>query len=314
MESLILSFKSIMPIFLMMFLGYFLKRLKLADKANFDVINRLVFKVFLPILLFFNIYKTDTSSVFDAKLIVFTIVCVLAVFAVGYFAVIMANKDNAKRGVMLQAFFRSNYAILGIPLVGYVCGEEAGALASMMVAVVVPVFNVLAVVSLEVFRQKESKINTVSILKGIATNPLIIGCAAGLVLLLLNIKLPDFAEKTIKDISALATPLALIVLGANFEFSSIKGYAKELVFIVLSRLVIVPVITIPLGILAGFSGEALACIMIVFASPVAVSSYAMAKQMDADETLAGQAVVLTSAFCLLTLFLWIWLISALGYF
>lgn len=314
MQSLILSFKSIMPIFMMMFLGYWLKKLKLADKSNFDVINSLVFKVFLPVLLFYNIYKTDSSNVFDTKLIAFTIVCVLAVFALGYFAVISVNKDNAKKGVMLQAFFRSNYAILGVPLVGYVCGDGAGALASMMVAVVIPVFNVLAVISLEIFRHKESKINILPILKGIVTNPLIIGCAFGLVFLLLNIKFPDFIEKPVKDISALATPLALIVLGANFEFSSIRGYVKELVFIVLSRLIIVPLTAIPLGILSGFRGEALACIMIVFASPVAVSSYAMAKQMDGDETLAGQAVVLTSAFCLITLFLWIWIIGSLGYF
>lgn len=314
MESLILSFEAVAPIFIMMLLGYSLKKLKLADMANFDVINKLVFKVFLPVLLFFNIYKTDTADVFDAKLVAFAIIYVLVIFVIGYFAVLMLSPDNAKRGVMLQGFFRSNYAILGVPLAGYVCGEGSGALASLMVAVIVPVFNVLAVIALERFNTEDSRLNVSKLFKGVITNPLIIGCIVGLVFFVCDIKLPSFMEKTVKDISAMATPLAIIVLGASFEFSGIKGYKKEITAIVLTRLVIAPLVAVPLGILAGFRGEALVCLMIISASPVAVSSFAMTKQMNGDENLAAQAIVITSALCLVTLFLWIWAISALGYF
>lgn len=121
-------------------------------------------------------------------------------------------------------------------------------------------------------------------------------------------------EKAVKDISAMATPLAIIVLGASFEFSGIKGYKKEIIAIVLTRLVIAPLAAVPLGILAGFRGEAPVCLMIVSASPVAVSSFAMTKQMNGDENLAAQAIVITSMLCLVTLFLWIFTISSLGYF
>ena len=314
MESLKLSFEAIAPIFLMMLLGYCLKKLRFADKQNFDVINNIVFKIFLPVLLFYNIYKTETANIIDTKLIVFLIGAILTVFILGYFAAIRITPQNSKRGVILQGIFRSNYAILGVPLVGYICGPGSGAVSSLMVAVVVPVFNVLAVVALERFRGKDTKLNVLKLFKGVITNPLIIGSLAGLVFFLLNIKLPSVIEKSVKDISALSTPLALIVLGSNFEFSQIRGYAKEITILVLSRLVIVPLITVPVAIALGFSGEALACILITFASPIAVSSYAMAKQMNGDETLAGQAVVITSALCLLTLFIWIFAISSLGYF
>ena len=312
MGSLQLSFESIAPIFLMMLLGYVLKSIKLADKKSFDTMNRLVFKVFLPILLFYNIYKTEAAQVFDGKLIAFAVAGVLCVFLLGSFAVLALTKDNAKRGVMLQGFFRSNYSILGVPLVSYICGDGAGGLTSLMVAVVVPMFNVLAVISLERFR--EGNIDIKKLIKGIVTNPLIIGCLAGILCFGLRITLPVFVEKAVSDISKIATPLAIIILGASFTFSSMKGYVREILIVVSVRLLLVPFIMLTAAVLLGFSGEALACLMVVFGSPVAVSSFAMAQQMGGDEKLAAQLVVVSSAACLVTLFFWIFVLSSLGLF
>ncbi len=314
MESFNLSFNAIAPIFILMLLGYYLKRIKVVDKRGFGAINKLVFKVFLPVLLFYNIYKTDVGNVFDVKLVVFTIVCVIFVFVAGYFAALVFTKNNAKRGVMLQGFFRSNFAILGVPLVGYICGDNSGGLASMMVAVVIPVFNTLAVIALERFRGGSSKLNLLRLIKGIITNPLIIGCLTGLVFFLIDIKLPAILEKSVKDISSIATPLSIIALGSEFEFSAVKESVKELVITVSARLVFVPMIILLAAVLNGFSGEALACILVTFGSPVAVSSFAMAQQMDGDEQLAAQLVVMSSAFCLITLFGWIFLLSYLNLF
>ena len=150
MESIKLSFEAIMPIFILMVLGYFIKKIKLADKKSFDVMNKVIFKIFLPVLLFYNIYNTKTADVFNLQLIVFTIAGVLAVFVLGYFAVIFLTKDNKKRGVMLQGFFRANYAILGVPLVSYICGDKASGLASLMVAVYFPLAEYITVASLAV--------------------------------------------------------------------------------------------------------------------------------------------------------------------
>ena len=314
MESIKLSFEAVMPIFILMLLGYVIKKIKLADKKSLDVINKVIFKIFLPVLLFYNIYSTQTSDVFDVKLIIFTIVGIFFIFILGYFAVLFLTKDNSKRGVMLQGFFRANFAILGIPLVGYICGNETSGLASLMVAVVIPVFNILAVVALERFRNGNVKLDILKLLKGVITNPLIIGCVIGIIFFILNIKLPAIVEKSVKDISSIATPLSIIILGSVFEFSDIKGYFRENFIVVLTRLIIVPLIIIPVAVLLGFSGEALACLLVVFASPVAVSSFAMAQQMDGDQSLASQVVVLSSAFCLVTLFFWIFALSSLGLF
>lgn len=302
-----------MPIFLLMALGYLLKQMRFADKKVFDGINKLVFHIFLPVLLFYNIYKTEPAEVFDLKLIVFMFAAVLCVFVIGYLAVFLLTKENPKRGVMLQGFFRSNYAILGIPLVGYICGDGAGGVSSMMAAFVVPLFNVLAVISLERFRE-EGSVNIKEICKGIVTNPLIIGCIIGVLFVAFDITLPAILEQSVIDISRLATPLAVIVLGASFTFSDIRGYARELSIVVFVRLVLVPLLGLTAAGMLGFCGEAIACMLVVFGSPVSVSSFAMAQQMGGDEKLAAQVVVVSSAFCLVTLFFWIFVLHFLGLF
>ena len=314
MESIKLSFEAVMPIFILMLLGYVIKKIKLADKKSVDVVNGWVFKIFLPVLLFYNIYNTQTADVLNVKLIVFAIIGILFIFVLGYFAVLLLTKDNAKRGVMLQGFFRANYAILGIPLVSYICGNKTSGLASLMVAVVIPVFNILAVIALEVFRGGNSKVNVLKLLKGIVTNPLIVGCIVGFVVFVLDLKLPSVVEKSVKDIASMATPLSIVALGAVFDFSYIKGYFRENVIVVMTKLVIVPLIIIPVAVWAGFRGEALACLLVVFASPIAVSSFSMAQQMDGDENLAVQVIAISSALCIVTLFLWIFALSALGLF
>lgn len=312
MESLALSIKAVAPIFLLMLTGYVLRALGVADKKGFDTVNKLVFKAFLPVLLFYNIYKTQSFEVFDIKLVVFTVVTVLAVFVVGFGCVFAFTRDNAKRGVMLQGFFRSNFAILGLPLVDYICDGSQGGLSSLMVAVIVPLFNILAVICLERFRNGRADFG--KLLLGIVKNPLIIGCVTGLVFFALGIELPGVVNEALSDIAGVASPLAIMVLGASFTFSSVKGCVRELAITVAARLVIVPAIALSAAYFLGFSGEAMACILVAFGAPVAVSSYSMAQQMGGDEALASQVVVFSSVLCLVTLFGWIFLLGTLGVF
>ncbi len=312
MESFILSFNAIVPIFILLLLGYIINAFNVVDKKSFDSMNKLVFNVFLPTLLFYNIYKTDASKAFDLKLVAFTVIGVLLVFAIGYVAVLFITKDNTKRGVMLQGFFRSNYAILGIPIVEYICGGNSSGLASIMVAVVIPTFNILAVISLESFRG--GKVNIKQLLTGIIKNPLIIGCVIGIIFFLFNISLPIVIERAVSDVSKIASPLAIIVLGASFKFSSIKGYTREICIVVITRLILVPLIAVVAAVILGFSGEPLACLLIVFGAPIAVSSFSMTQQMGGDETLSAQVVVISSALCLVTLFVWIFFLNYMALF
>lgn len=308
---MILSFNVVVPLFLMLVLGYSLKRIRVYDEHTISGMNQLVFKVFLPLLLFINIYQTDVAGVFDLKLMLVAVLGVLGSFFMTWLIIAWIEKDNRKRGVLIQGIFRSNFVIFGIPVTTSLFGGEATGAAALLVAVIVPIFNMLSVVILEIYRG--SRINVPKILKGIITNPLIIGSVTGLLCLLLHIKIPLVLEKTISDLSKVTTPLALVILGGSFTFSSMKGNVKQIAIGVLGKLVIVPVICLSFALLIGIRGVGLAILMSIFASPTAVSSFSMAKQMDGDADLAGHLVVLGSMLSVLTMFVWIFIFKQGGF-
>ena len=308
---MILSFNVVLPLFLMIVLGYSLKRIRVYDEHTISGVNQLVFKVFLPLLLFINIYQTDVTGVFDLKLMLVALLGVLGSFFMTWLIIAWIEKDNRKRGVLIQGIFRSNFVIFGIPVTTSLFGAEATGAASLLVAVIVPIFNMFSVVILEIYRG--SRINVPKILKGILTNPLIIGSVIGLLCLWLHIKIPLVLEKTISDLSKVTTPLALVILGGSFTFSSMKGNVKQIAIGVLGKLVIVPVICLSFALLIGIRGVGLAILMSIFASPTAVSSFSMAKQMDGDADLAGHLVVLGSMLSVVTMFVWIFIFKQGGF-
>lgn len=307
MENLILSLNVVLPLFITMSLGYFLKYLNMFDNNTLDTMNNITFKSFLPMLLFYNIYKTDLQGVFNLKLMIFSATCVIALYLILYLIVPLIEKDNKKRGALLQGLFRSNFVIFGIPITESLFGSEKVGVAALLIAVIVPLFNILSVLALETFRGGKPDFRKISI--GIIKNPLIIASCLGVLTLLLKIKIPTAIEKTISDISKIATPLSLILLGASFKFDNIKKYLKQTTIAVVGKTILTPCIILPICIMFGYRGVELSTLMIIFAAPTAISSFTMAQQMDSDSDLAGQIVVFTSAFCVVTVFMWIFILK-----
>ena len=307
MENLILSLNVVLPLFITMSLGYFLKSLNMFDNNTLDTMNNITFKSFLPMLLFYNIYKTDLQGVFNLKLMIFSATCVIALYLILYLIVPLIEKDNKKRGALLQGLFRSNFVIFGIPITESLFGSEKVAVAALLIAVIVPLFNILSVIALETFRGGKPDFRKISI--GIIKNPLIIASCLGILTLLLKIKIPTAIEKTISDVSKIATPLSLILLGASFKFDNIKKYLKQTTIAVVGKTILTPCIILPICIMFGYRGVELTTLMIIFAAPTAISSFTMAQQMDSDSELAGQIVVFTSAFCVVTVFMWIFVLK-----
>lgn len=307
MENLILSLNVVLPLFITMSLGYFLKYLNMFDNNTLDTMNNITFKSFLPMLLFYNIYKTDLQGVFNLKLMIFSATCVIALYLILYLIVPLIEKDNKKRGALLQGLFRSNFVIFGIPITESLFGSEKVGVAALLIAVIVPLFNILSVIALETFRGGKPDFRKISI--GIIKNPLIIASCLGVLTLLLKIKIPTAIEKTISDVSKIATPLSLILLGASFKFDNIKKYLKQTTIAVVGKTILTPCIILPICIMFGYRGVELSTLMIIFAAPTAISSFTMAQQMDSDSDLAGQIVVFTSAFCVVTVFMWIFILK-----
>ena len=301
MDCIILAFKVVFPILVYVTIGYIFKLIKLYDGKGIKVANDLVFKLFLPCLLFYNIYTTKIEKIFDINLIIYAVVSILILFVLLMLIVPHFIKDNSKCGVFIQGVFRSNFVLFGLPVTASILGENNAGLTSLAIAFVVPLYNVLAVICLESFRK--SKVNFLNILKGIAKNPLIISSFLGVLFLVLKIQLPDFLSNVVRDLSRVATPLALIGLGGSFTFSAVKGNITKLAVILSLKLIIVPVTAIAVSAYAfGFRGTAIVTLISVFASPTAVSSFTMAQSMGGDSDLAAQTVVFTSLFSILTVF------------
>ena len=281
------------------------------DAVTLKTINKLVFKVFLPIYLFYSIYSTDLSAAFKPRVIIFAVAGLLLWFLLLMLLVPLLEKENAKRGVMVQAMFRSNFVLFGLPVAVSLCGEDKIGTTSLLLGIVVPIFNVLAVITLEIFRGGKPSVK--KIIKGIITNPLIIASALGVGVYLLKVDLPYALEKTVIDFGKIATPLALMALGGEFKFSKIKGDFRQLIISVAGKLVISPLIMVTAAILLGFRNEILVPILLMAGAPTAVSSYTMAQQMGGDGELAGEIVVFTTGISIVTIFLWVFVLKQLNF-
>lgn len=311
MDNLYLSFSVVFPLFSVLVLGYLLRIIKIFDVHSLNVFNNAVFKVFLPALLFYNVYQTKIEDVFNPKLMLYAVSAVFVSFVLFFIIVPIFEKNNKKRGVMIQGMFRSNFVLFGIPVAISLFGSDGAGIASVLIAVVVPMYNLLAVVALEVFRGK--KINVGKIIKGIVSNPLIIASCTAVGFLALRIKIPDVLEKALSEVTVIATPLALIILGGTFEFNKLKGNILEMAVSIFGKLIVLPGLGIFFGILIGFRGIELGILLTMFAAPTAVSSFTMAQQMDGDSVLAGQIVVGSTLFSILTMFIWIFILKQTAY-
>lgn len=327
------SFNAVMPILLLVFLGYFLRMIKFADDAFFKKANTMVFKLFLPVLLFVNIYEIDSLKSLNLKAVLYCVIAILVIFLCGYvIAHIITDKRN-HLGVLAQCSFRSNYAIIGIPLALSLGGEEAVAFASVLSAVAVPMFNCLAVILLSHYagEQKENALRD-TVIKT-AKNPLIIGVFIGIAVLLIRSFIPvnesglpvfsienniPFFYKALKNLSSVASPLALVVLGARFDFKAVSSLKKEIISGTLMRVVMAPVIGLGGAVLLSeftdlfsFTAVEYPALISLFATPTAVSSAVMVGEIGGDEQLAGQLVVWTSVISMFTIYL---IVFAMKYF
>lgn len=312
MQNLILTFNIILPIFLVMLIGYFCKRGKLVSAECFSGMNKLVFRVFLPVSLCQSLMNVKSGAFVNGKVLVFAFLATIAVCLLGFLFVPLIEKENSRRGVMIQGIFRSNYAIFGIPLCEALFPEGDGGVAAMMVIAAVPLFNALSVVTLECFRG--GKPNVLKILKGIIKNPLIWGCIVGYLIMQFSIPVPQFVRGTISKLASIASPLALFALGGSIDLPAIKGNIRSLAISLSSRLLIVPLLVLVVAYAMGMRGVEFAVLMIVFGAPCAVSSYTMAAQMDGDAELAAQQVMLSTVLSAVTMFIMIFAFKTLGIF
>ena len=332
------SLFAILPIILVIGLGYFLKRINLVSDEFLNGANKLIFKILLPVTLFYNIYNVKSIESIDWNLALFSTVAILAVFGISILIVTFLVPVKNRKGVVVQAAIRSNYSIIGLPLASAIGGAAGVAAASVVMAITIPIFNILAVIALSVYSD-DVKVNVKDIIKKIVTNPLIIGVFTGIVFLVFRMVLPiprstndlgDFitpmqnyvgpAYKTIEMVAGLSSAFSLIILGAGFKFMAIKEYFKDITISVVMKNFLIPIIGLGLFIWIAASTDwltntpaTMAALIPLFGSPTAVSSSIMAKEMGGDHVLASQVVVWSSLMSIISLFLCIFITASMGF-
>ena len=335
LRILFTAVNAVMPIILLILLGYRLKTTGFLSKEFLKTGNKLVFNVCLPCMLFVNVYEIESFASIKWDIVIYCTLMLLVIFALGLLTAVLTTRVPERRGVILQCTFRSNFAIIGLSLAGALGGGEAMAVAAIVSAFTVPAFNILAVIALSMFMGDgvSGKKSAKSILINISKNPLIISVGLGLICLALRsaqeavfgdvmFRLDThtpFFYKALDNLKAIASPFALLVLGGQFEFSAVRGLLKEIVVSTVWRIVLAPLIGIGGAILVSRYTGLLSCgvneypaLIAMFGSPVAVSSAIMAGSMKNDEQLATQLVVWTSLCSIVTIFVTVCLLMWMG--
>ncbi|MBQ5598754.1 MAG: AEC family transporter, partial [Lachnospiraceae bacterium] len=264
-----------------------------------------------PFMTFYNIYKADPTDLPRPILMIFTGASILILEVILVIVIPKIIKENPRRGVIIQAIFRSNFILFGLPLTLSVFGDYASSVAAMLITVVVTIYNTTSVVILEMFNTN-GKADPKAIFINVLKNPLLQGAVVGLVFFFLQIKVPSSLIKPISEFSNMTSPLALFVLGGTLQFNAIQKNLKYLVPTLTFKLLILPAIMLALGYMVGLRELELFLLVAVYGTPVAAASYPMAQNMGGDGELAGEFVVISTVAATFTLFLWIFFMKSVG--
>lgn len=310
MENLLISLNCVAPVFIYLVCGYYARQRRIVPQSVFPQINTLSVHVLLPMLVINNIYNADYSKAVSPRLLMFSVFGTLAFFILGYILIPFVTKDVRLQGAYLQNSFRSNIGIIAITLAELLMDADGLAAATIAIAMMIPIYNVLAVLSFEVYRNRgiHLKGSLLSILK----NPIIIATMIGLLLVVFRISLPASVRQSIAFLGKTGSTLALLTLGASFDFSNLRANRRRVVFGTLTRLVIVPALAMLCAVALNFRGNDLTAIFLMFSSPLATTGFTMAQVYDADAETTGQIVIASTLLSCLTFFLGIFLLKECG--
>lgn len=313
-DNLVFSLNATMPIFLMMVVGYFFKRIKWLDERSTGVLNKLVFRVFLPALLFLDLAKQDFVSMWDNRFVLFcAVVTIISIFIAALLSLI--DKEKEDRGEIIQASYRSAAATLGIAFMTNIYDNVA--MVALMIIGSVPIYNVVAVLVLSLTSPENDGKTGKELWKktfvNLITNPIILGIVVGLVWSLCKLPKPQIFMKSMTYLGNVASPLALIALGASYEFKNVKEKIKAIILVNFNKLFLFCIMFLPLAIVMGFRDEKLVAALIMLGSGTTSSSFIMAKNMGHKGIISSSAVMTTTLLMSFTMTLWLFVLKTLGY-
>lgn len=315
MENLIFSLNTVLPIFIVGALGYLLVRRGILSSEFADMASNACFKIFLPVMLFKEVYNSKIMEEFSVSLVLYAIGGIAGVMVVSSLIWPFFIKDRARCGAAVHSTYRSNFVLLGIPILTNMYGSGGTVSAAAVMPFAVTTFNICAVITFVLFSPSDKEVKGVNvgrIAKSIVKNPFIIGISLGFVCLVLGLKLPLFLTKSVDNVASMASPLALLSVGAQFNFAKAKANLRLSSAVSLLRLVVVPLMMTSVGYLLGFRGAELATLYVLFGSPTAVSGASLAYSMGSDGQLTAEITLISAILSAFTFFVGVLLLRAIG--
>ena len=312
MQDFIFSLNAILPVFLTMAVGFFLKQIGFVKQDFLNELNKFIFYVATSTLLFSDTSKVNFQETFDARFVSFMLLAILGLAGILWLVVPLFEKNRVRAGALIHCGYRSNFAILGLPLAKNLLDAVGVAKTEIILAFGVPLFNVLAVLCLSYW--SGTKGNYKDMAKKIVTNPLIIGALSGLLISIFGIKLPTAISTSVGYLGNMAMGLGLIVLGASFDIKKFVSNFRETILGTSIKLLVSPLLIVSAALLLGFRGDEVVIAFILSGTPTAVNSFVMAKAMGSDSELTSGIVICSTGLCTITIFLGIYLMRVFGIF
>ena len=309
-ESFFAALRVVVPMMLLMLLGFFTRISGMITRPSMKEVDRLLFKIFMPTLLFKNIYDMNFSQGFAVKEMIFAGVCLTLLFFFSIAVSKLLTNDGNKAASLAQAIVRGNYILFGVAVSEALYGEGNVGTVVMLSIVVIPAINIFAAIILELNRSGKS--NFIKLLMAVLKNPMIIGAILAFIFKFFHIIIPAPIWSVVRSVANSTTTMSFISLGIGLDMARDNTDVRLLSWGIFLRMILVPAIFMPLSILFGFRFQSLCAMMIIFAAPAAVSSYPMAVAMGADGQLSGQLVCTTTILSVLTIFLWTLFLKSFG--
>ncbi len=310
LNSLSVALRVVLPMAITMGVGYLVRTAGIVNREDMGSIDRLIFKVLMPCLLFKNIYYTDLTSHFFHKEAAFTFISIGLIFVLAVFLPPHLVSDRRQAASIGQAVFRCNYVLFGVAVTESIYGKGNAGLTALLGAIVVPVTNAMSIVFLE--RARNQQASPKKLLRAILTNAMVIAAILALCMKFLKIEMPETFLTVVEDFAGITTTISFISLGASLNIRELHQNRRPIVIGVLLRMILLPIIFLPITVALGFREKALCAFIILFASPTAISTYPMAIAMDADGPLSGQLVCITTVMSVISMFLLVFLFQSLG--
>ena len=311
MNDFLFSLNSTIPIFFVIFIGWFLRQRGMLNDGFLSAGNKFVFSIALPALLFRDISGADIQNVFDLKYVLYCMIVTSLMFWGIWLFTELFMKDKSMIGAFVQASFRGSAAILGIAFIENIYGHST--VGPLMIVASVPLYNIYSVLVLTMRGNGNENGSIKTAIINILKNPIILGIFAGLPFSFLHIDFPNVIDKCINNLAVTATPLGLLLVGAGFEGRKALAKIKPTMVATMIKLFVLPVLFLPIAMYLGFHGESMIAILIMLGSPTTVSCYIMSKNMGNDAVLTSSIIVMATLLSSVSLTFWVFVLRTTGF-